>query len=136
MRKIVLDTNVVVAAMASSSGASHKLLLDADKGDFQLIISTPLISEYEDVVFRKNSPILIRKESRDVILDWICKVGVHQKIYYLWRPYLRDSKDDMVLETAMAGGAEYIVTFNSRDFIEVDKLGIKVISPSELLKKL
>ncbi len=72
----------------------------------------------------------------DDILDYLCRVSSHQTIHYLWRPFLPDPKDDMVLELAVAAQCEYIVTFNQRDFRGTDQFGIVVIQPREFLKRI
>jgi predicted nucleic acid-binding protein len=70
------------------------------------------------------------------ILDYLCAVSVCQTVFYLWRPFLPDSKDDMVLELAVASGARFLVTHNTRHFGGAERFGIKVATPAELLEKL
>jgi len=55
---------------------------------------------------------------------------------HIWRPYLRDPKDEMVLETAVAGGCDAIVTYNRRDFVGAEKFGIQVLSPKAFLQQI
>ena len=69
-------------------------------------------------------------------IDYICSVGIRTKIFYLWRPYLRDPFDDHVLELAINAGAETIVTFNKKDFQEAETLGIKIKTPKEFLEEM
>lgn len=69
-------------------------------------------------------------------IDYICSVGIKTKIFYLWRPYLRDPFDDHVLELAINAGAETIVTFNKKDFLEAESLGIKIQTPKEFLERM
>ncbi len=71
-----------------------------------------------------------------MILDNLCSLGALQKIYFLWRPYLKDPKDDHVLEVAVASQAKKIVTHNIKDFKNIDKFGIKAITPKEFLKEI
>ncbi len=131
--RVVLDTNVLVAALRSRTGASFRLLERVGRGNFETMISTPLILEYEDVLSRLDQPI----ESKLIapVLDYLCLVGTVQEIHYLWRPFLRDPKDDHVLELAFNSRAN-IVTFNERDFRNVPELGIEVWSPRTLLEKI
>jgi predicted nucleic acid-binding protein len=72
----------------------------------------------------------------DDILDYICKVAEHRDIYYLWRPFSKDPKDDMVLEVAVESESEYIVTHNVRDFTGIEKFGLEAITPRQLLEKI
>ena len=128
--KIVLDTNILVTALLSRNGASFKLLSMIDDKRLDVVLSTPLVKEYEDVLFRKK--LLLDKEDIDNIIDYICSIGSHHKIYYLWRPVLKDIKDDMILELAVKANA-IIVTYNKKDFIEASKFNIPVLSAKELL---
>ncbi|MCP4357950.1 MAG: putative toxin-antitoxin system toxin component, PIN family [Chloroflexi bacterium] len=135
--QIVIDTNVFFAALYSQHGASYKLLSLIDGGKFGSNISVPLILEYEDVAKRKLDSISLLAEEVDDIIDYICTVANRQKIFYLWRPFLRDPKDDMVLELAVAARCHYIITFNMRDFYGVEEeFGIGVIKPKEFLQKI
>ena len=70
------------------------------------------------------------------IIDYVCSVALHQRVFFLWRPLLRDSNDDMVAEVAGAAGAQAIVTHNKRDFVGVGRLGMKVWSPRYLLERI
>ena len=64
-------------------------------------------------------------------LDYFCSVGRHQEVHYLWRPYLKDPKDDLILEAAVAGSCEAIVTYNRRDFTGAEKFGIRILTPAQ-----
>ena len=131
--RVVLDTNVLVAALRSSTGASFRVLEQVGRGAFETVISPPLILEYEDVLSRLNQPI--PPEMVAPVLDYLCLVGQPQSIHYLWRPYLRDPKDDHVLEVAFNAGAS-IVTFNARDFRNATELGVEIWTPRTLLEKI
>jgi len=134
--RAVLDTNVLVAALRSSSGASYQILLAADRGDFQVALSVPLLAEYDDVSSRPESGIKVSASVVDAIISRIAMVAHKQPIYYLWRPLLPDPKDDMVLEVAIASGATHIVTFNNRDLRLASQFKISVLTPSAFLKLL
>jgi len=69
-------------------------------------------------------------------LRYLCQVGHHQDIFYLWRPYLKDPTDDMILELAVASKSEHIVTHNVRDFRGSERFGVKALRPQEMLKEL
>ncbi len=132
----MLDTNVLVAALRSSSGASHQILLAADRGDFEVALSVPMLAEYDDVLVRPSSGINIPRNAVDAVIRRIARVSHKQPIYFLWRPLLRDPKDDMVLELAVASGASHIVTFNIKDLLPASQFGISVVTPSNFLQLL
>ena len=127
---MVLDTNVLVAAMRSRQGASYRLLTLLGSGKFEVSVSVGLVLEYEDAL-RRRAPL--GEDDVDDVLDYLCAVANKPRVYYLWRPMLRDPNDDLVLEVAVAGGCEAIVTFNRRDFRGADRFGVRVLSPRELL---
>lgn len=135
MRRVVLDTNVLVAALRSDQGASFFLLdrLGAD-ALFQPIVSVPLVLEYEVALKRIKK---LKSGDIDRVVDFLCRVGDQREIYFLWRPFLKDPKDEMVLEVAVSGRADAIVTHNIRDFEGTEKqFGIDVLSPGDFLLRL
>jgi putative PIN family toxin of toxin-antitoxin system len=132
---IILDTNVLYSGLYSSSGASHQILRLIEKGKIKMILSTALLFEYEDVLKRNKSILKLSDSDIEKILDNLCKLSEHHKIYFLWRPYLSDPKDDHILELAVASGTKTIVTHNINDFSELNKFGVRVITPRMLLKE-
>lgn len=135
--QVVIDTNVLIAALQSRRGASFKLLMlvgNAEK--FEISVSVPLVLEYEDVAKRLLGQILLTEQDIDDIVDYLCQVGQHRKIYYLWRPLLKDPKDDMVLELAVTASCNFIITFNTRDFSGIEPFGIRVVTPQEFLREI
>jgi len=134
--RAVVDTNVLIAALRSSSGASYQILLAADRGDFQMALSVPLLAEYDDVSARPDMGITIPASAVDAIIRRIAMVAHRQQIYFLWRPILPDAKDDMVLEVAIASGATHIVTFNRKDFRLAAQFGITVLTPADFIRLL
>ena len=133
--RVVLDTNVLVAALRSRQGASHQLIrrLVVEPGSFVPLLSVPLFLEYEAVLKRRTGGIPLGAEEVDVFLDVLASIGEEVRLYYLWRPSLADPDDDMVLELAVAGGADAIVTFNVRDFDPfAQRFGVKVLRPRDL----
>jgi putative PIN family toxin of toxin-antitoxin system len=132
---IVLDTNVLVSALKSKQGASFKLLSLIDNGDFILNISVPLFLEYESVAFRECLNLPLNKSDIEDVLNYIAQVSSKRDIFYLWRPYLKDSKDDLVLEVAVESRSKIIVTYNKKDFIGINKFGIKALTSKEFLDK-
>ncbi len=134
--RIFLDTNVLVSALRSRNGASFRLLSIIDSGKFELAISVPLVLEYEAAAKKQSRETGLSSSDIDAILNYICSIAKHYKIYYLWRPFLRDPKDDMVLELAVASNAKHIVTYNTADFKGIEKFGLHVIKPLDFLKKI
>jgi len=134
--QIVVDTNVLVAALRSNRGTSYKLLMLMDSGKFEINISIPLVLEYEDVTKRLIGEIPLVEDDIDDILDYLCKVGNQREIYYLWRPLLKDPKDDMLLELAYTANCNFIVTFNVKDFIHAEQFGLHVVTPREFLQEI
>ena len=131
--RVVLDTNVLVAALRSRLGASFKLVSLLGKGHFETVVSVPLVLEYEDALVRHSRDAGLTAEDVDAVLDYLCKVSVHQPVFFLWRPLLPDAKDDMVVEAAVAGGCKFIVTFNARDFSAARSFDLEVVSPRQFL---
>lgn len=134
-----MDTNVIVSGLRAPGGASAEILRLARRGNFKLLASVPLFVEYEAVALRPENVKasgLTRKEILQV-LDAVASFVEPVHIYFLWRPLLRDPKDDLVLETAVNGNAAALVTFNTRHFMEeCEAFGIKTLLPSEALKRL
>ena len=130
---MVLDTNVLVSALRSNKGASHRLLRLVDSGKFEVNLSVPLVFEYEAAA-KKSAPL--PPHDVDAVIDYICSVAQHRKIHYLWRPLLKDPKDDMVLELAVTANCDSIVTHNIIDFSEAKGFGIHILTPREFLRKI
>jgi len=143
--KIVIDTNVFLSSLFSKNGASHKLVLwivNQYKHSHKKynVISNTLVTEYVDVLTRDKNIEKFKNFSIDEVeefIDGICLISNHQKINFLWRPFLRDSNDDMVLEVAFNGKADYIVTHNIKDFKGVkENFNIEIVTPKEFLLKI
>ena len=135
----MLDTDVIVAAMRSSQGASRQLLHGALDRRFELLLSVPLILEYEAVLTRPKHLDACGLNSGEIerVLDDLAAVAKPVRLAYRWRPKLPDPNDDMVLETAVNGNADAIVTFNQRDFIETSRsFYCAVILPREAVQRL
>ncbi len=134
--RVVLDTNVWVAALRSKRGASARLLSLIGTGSFVVVLSVPLLLEYEAVFLRDLAPDSSERQTREDILDYLCAVAERQEIFFLWRPHLRDPKDEMVLEAAVAGGCGRIVSFNQKDFMGAERFGVVVRTPREFLEEI
>ena len=134
--QVVLDSNMLVSALRSKRGPSFALLSLVGTGRFDINLSVPLVLEYEQVLRRsrwENRPSWPRVSD---ILDYLCKVGRKHRIHFLWRPRERDPKDDMVLEVAVAGQCDCIVTYNKKDFAEARSFGLELLTPKEFLAKI
>ena len=131
---IVIDTNVFVSALRSRKGSSFRVLSLVGTGRFHVAVSVPLILEYESVVKRQPRLTQLTDAEIDDVLDYICSVARRQKIFYLWRPFLRHPADDMLLELAVASEARLIVTYNVRHFGSIEQFGIRAQTPGEFLK--
>ena len=131
---IIMDTNVLFAGLYSSKGALFQILRLIDNGKIKPVISTALLFEYEDVLKREQTELSLSKKEIDVILDNICALSDFQKIYFLWRPYLKDPKDDHILEVAVASKTRIIVTHNLKDFKGIENFGIKAMRPGKFLE--
>ncbi len=134
--QIVIDTNVIISALRSSQGEAYQLLNQTDKGLFEINLSVPLLLEYEDVTKRLLDDLSLSSQEIDDILDYLCTIAHHHQVYYLWRPFLPDPQDDMVLELAVKARCEFIVTYNQKDFKGVEQFGIQVVTPYQFRQKL
>ncbi len=136
--KIVLDTNIIVSALLSRNGSSNKILVWLFENEEKIsVVSNTLISEYSDVLLReKNIKQYTNLSKKDIesFLDDICLISHHQNINFLWRPFLKDIKDDMVLEVAFNSNADFIVTNDIKDFRGIEEnFNIRVVTSKKFL---
>lgn len=137
--RIVVDTNVVTAALISPEGPNRAMLRECLLGRYEPLLGNALFAEYEDVAMR---PAILERcpvAPTDVValLEAFCSVCEWVPIFYLWRPNLKDEGDNHVLELAAAGGACCIVTNNTRDFRQGELLfpDIQILTPGDLLRR-
>ena len=133
---VILDTNVLIAGLRSRRGASFALLELLAEDAFEISVSVPLVLEYEAVARRQARELGLTHADVDAVVDFVCAQAHHRKIFYLWRPFLRDANDDMVLEVAVEAQCPFIVTFNTRDFAGVEQFGIQTLTPGQFLARL
>jgi putative PIN family toxin of toxin-antitoxin system len=133
---LVLDTNVVVTALRSKRGASFKLLSLVGTGRFDLTVSVPLVLEYEDVLLRHQESLWLQEDELQAVLDYLCASAHRAEIFFLWRPSLPDPKDDLLLEVAVAGRCDAILTYNRRDFLGIERFGLRALTPQEFLHQI
>jgi putative PIN family toxin of toxin-antitoxin system len=137
--RLVLDTDVVAAAVRSDRGASRQIILAAFDRRIQVLVSVPLVLEYEAVLTR---PQLLKDVAMTIgeagsVLDATLATAVPVEMRFLWRPQLKDPADEMVLETAVNGSADYLATFNLRHLREAAALfGIRAAVPGQVLRKI
>lgn len=129
--RVVLDTDVVVAGLRSSRGASREWLRAVLRGEAEAVLSVPLVLQYEAVLLRPATLAVIGGSPHRVgrFLDVLCAVGSAVETSFLWRPLLRDPDDEMVLEAAVHGRVDLLLTFNLRDFAGSDRLGVEAARP-------
>ncbi|MFM7705378.1 MAG: putative toxin-antitoxin system toxin component, PIN family [Rubrivivax sp.] len=137
--RCIVDTNVIVAALRSPAGASAALLRAARRGDLALLANVALALEYEATCSRAEHQLaagLTQAEVR-IFLDAVIAMAEPVETHFLWRPLLRDPSDELVLEAAVNGRAQAIVTFNQRDFgLAPRRFGIEVLSPPDALSRI
>jgi len=133
MYQVVIDTNVVAAALLSNRGASHRLLRLVGDPRWRINLSVPLVFEYEQTLKRVCTGGDLSGSDIDSVLRFLCAHANLRPIFFLWRPFLPDPKDDFVLELAIESRADFVITFNTRDFAGAERFGVRVISPREFL---
>ena len=131
--QIVIDTNVLVAGLRSRRGYAFRLLQLVGARRFDINLSVPLVLEYEEVLHRLMPDVGVSDRVVNDVLNYLSSVARLHPIYFLWRPYLQDPQDEMVLELAVKAGCDYIVTFNKRHFRNCERFDIKPVSPREFL---
>ena len=137
--RVVVDTNVLVAALSSPDGASREVFRRCLLGRCEPLMGQALFAECESVLSR--SGIFVRSpvsaEERDTLWAAFASCCHWVRVYYLWRPNLPDEADNHVIERAVAGGAEAVVTYNTRDFerAELHFSRLRVVTPSQLIEE-
>jgi len=137
--RIVLDTNVLVTAFRSRSGAAAEVVRLIRRREFTMLATVGLFVEYEAVLTRPEhlTSAGMTVAEANLALDVLAAVAEPVEPHFLWRPRLRDPDDDMVLEAAANGRADIIATFNARDFAGVEReFGIELLTPAEILRRI
>jgi putative PIN family toxin of toxin-antitoxin system len=138
LRRVVLDTSVVVAGLRTRGGAGNAVLrLVADRRIVPLA-TPPLFLEYEDVLQRPEQRLAhgLSPEAIEEFLAELAALVEPVEVHFLWRPQVRDPNDEMVLEAAINGKADALVTYNVGDFaVAGDRFAIPILRPADLLKK-
>jgi putative PIN family toxin of toxin-antitoxin system len=134
--QVVIDTNIVVAGLRSRNGSAFRLLTLVGSEQFGIHLSVPLVLEYEEVLLRELPNLSVDAADVQTLIDFHCSVATHHQIFFLWRPYLPDPKDDMVLELAVTAGCDSVVTFNIRDFVDIERFGVRATTPFQFLESI
>lgn len=137
--RVVLDTSVVVAGLRSRLGASNRILTLVAEQQLLPLVTTALFLEYEDVLNRPEQRLAtgMGQEEVDGFLAAFASAAEPVDVHFLWRPQLSDPADELVLEAAVNGRAQALVTHNVRHFLPVARdLSVQVITPGELLRRM
>jgi len=132
--QIILDTNIMVAAFRSRRGAANLLLDKLNDSRWRVNVSTALLLEYEDVLKRPEMKDFISKSDVDVFLDGLCTIAEFNDIFYLWRLLAKDPNDAFILELAVRINADFIITYNKKDFPAAADFDIQLVTPKEFLQ--
>lgn len=137
MKRFILDTDVIIAALRSPTGASSRLLYLASTGKIIMLVSVALFVEYEAKCSMQEHYKAggLTKAQAELYIAGLAKIAKPVKIHYRWRPVLSDPDDEMVLEAAVNGQADAIITFNQKDFTNIEKqFNVKVLTPRDALR--
>jgi putative PIN family toxin of toxin-antitoxin system len=136
---LVLDTDVIVAAIRSPAGASAAILRSVRQDQATLLLNVPLALEYEAVCRKADHRVAAGLNERQVdsFVDAVIAMAEPVETHFLWRPQLRDPNDEMVLEVAVNGRADALVTFNLRDFGNApNRFGVELLLPREAIGRI
>ena len=134
-----MDTDTVVAAMRSPSGASAEILRTIRRGEATLLLTVALALEYEAVCYREEHRLAaeLSQGQVEIFVDAVIAMAEPVDTHFLWRPQLRDPNDEMVLEAAINGNADVLVTFNKRDFVPAPaRFGVAALLPKYALSRI
>jgi putative PIN family toxin of toxin-antitoxin system len=139
MFRVVVDTDVLLSALISPDGASRQLVVDALDEKFALLLSAPLLVEYESVLHRPHHRARAHATGAQVneILDALAGLCVPVVFDYQWRPTGAHADDELVVETAINGHADAIATFNLKDMRQAGaRFGFEARRPGPLVKRI
>jgi putative PIN family toxin of toxin-antitoxin system len=132
--QVVLDTNILVSGLRSKQGCAFQILSLVGTGKFDIHLSVPLVLEYQDVLTREANHPYLAAADVDRLIAFHCAVATRHRIFFLWRPYLSDPKDDMILELAVKAKCDSVVTYNTKDFVGIERFGIQAVRPVDFLR--
>ncbi|WP_330205531.1 putative toxin-antitoxin system toxin component, PIN family [Cyanobacterium sp. Dongsha4] len=134
--QIVIDTNVILAGLKSSKGASFKLLSMMNDSRFSINISATLIIEYEDVLKRNSLNLGLTFDEIERFISGICSIANHHEIFFLWRPLSTDPDDDFILDLAIKSQSDFIISYNEKHLKNIKNFRIDVLNPKQFLQLL
>jgi putative PIN family toxin of toxin-antitoxin system len=132
--QIVLDTNVLVAALRSCRGAAFHLVSLLPAALSEINLSVPLVFEYEKVLPQQRHVVGLTLTDIADFLDFLCAIAHLYEIFFLWRPTLTGPKDEMLLELAVKARCQYIATYKTRNLRGAEQFGIAIVTPKALLE--
>lgn len=136
VRRVVLDTSIIVAALRTRRGAANAVLRLVAKRSLVALATPPLFLEYEDVLKRPEQQLVhgLAADAVDRFLAELAALLEPVEIHFRWRPQARDPSDEMVLEAAINGTADALVTYNVADFRSAgERFGIRIVRPGDIL---
>lgn len=139
MYRVVLDADIIVTALRSATGGSNAVLREAAHGRITPLVTPALFLEYEAVLKRPEQRLVHGLGLRDIdsFLSALAAACEAVEVSFQWRPQLSDANDEMVLETAVNGQADALITYNVRDFVKgAERFGLRVLRPGDFLKEL
>jgi len=135
--KVVIDTNIFVSAIMNAHSAPRQVIRLCLRGEVRPLMGNALLAEYEDVCLRAGlfDDAILPAADREALLDAFMACCLWTPIYYLWRPNLRDEGDNHIIELAVAGGGQAIITANVRDFTQPTLAfpGLRICTAGEFL---
>jgi putative PIN family toxin of toxin-antitoxin system len=134
--RAVMDTNVLVAAFRSRTGASFEIFERLRRNEWTAVLSNHLIYEYEEVLKREAAVLGLSLDDVDQILNAVCVRGEEWPLSHNWEPLLSDPDDEPLVQLAQESGALIIVTHNTGHLQPASALGIQVLKPREFLARL
>ena len=138
MLRIVLNPEILSAALCCASGASHALLNEAAYMRVCLLITAPLIAEYHYTLQSPAERLAHGRteEAMDRFLAAVAAAGEPVITDLQWRPRVPDALDDIVLQAGVMGRADAVVTLRPNRFSNAAALGLRVLTPTEMLMRI
>ena len=134
MIRAVMDTNVVVAGLRSTSGASHELLARLRAGCWALVLSNTVLGEYHEILHREEEFLGMTHQEADSYIDALCELAERFSPATQWQPAANDPDDEAIIQLAREAEVVYLVTHNVRDVSRAAQFGIRVVRPAEFLE--